>query len=278
MKTPPVYVGPTSCHDPVVKKAVFKGVGHRLRMNSSRTEYFDEAVDTCSKSFSVAGYSYQHACSELRKFRNQDPVELTKAGPKEKINDPGVKIYYVDKFDPRMPHPRKIISRNYHHIENHPIASKLFPRKNLIASCKRLPNLGEILSPTVQKTSDLNTGNGSRNGSFTVKNLLEGGLVMSADTCRGRQVRWNLFILTENLLYMDILCISNQVRSPNCVGLSTCWRTGAANFSTWAVRLMFAAGGQTQSLLVMDGNQRQQASQVTSWRAAPVTKDLGRNI
>ena len=27
MKSPPVYVGPTSCHDPVVKKAVFKGVG-----------------------------------------------------------------------------------------------------------------------------------------------------------------------------------------------------------------------------------------------------------
>ena len=52
----------------------------------------------------------------------------------------GVKIFYVDKFDPRMPHPRKIISRNYHHIEKHPIVSKLFPRGNLIASCKRLPN------------------------------------------------------------------------------------------------------------------------------------------
>ena len=190
MKSPPVYVGPTSCHDPVVKKAVFKGVGHRLRMNSSRTEFFDEAVDTCSKSFAIAGYSYQHARSELRKFRNTDPVEMIKAGPKEKnANESGVKIFYVDSFDPRMPHPRKIISRNYHHIEKHPVVSKLFPRGNLIASCKRLPNLGEILSPTVQKTnlsntSNLNPGVGpgadGNNGSFYCEKYASGG---SCDAC-----------------------------------------------------------------------------------------------
>ena len=73
MKTPPVYVGPTSCHDPVVKKAVFKGVGHRLRLNSSKDELFDEAVDTCSKSFAIVGYNFQHARTELRKFRNENP-------------------------------------------------------------------------------------------------------------------------------------------------------------------------------------------------------------
>jgi hypothetical protein len=58
-------------------------------------------------------------------------------------------------FDLRMTHPRKIISQNYHHIENNPIASKLFPRKNIIASCKRLTNLGKILSPTTQKAKPL---------------------------------------------------------------------------------------------------------------------------
>ena len=57
-------------------------------------------------------------------------------------------------------------------------------RKNLIASCKRLPNLGEILSPTVQKTSDLNTGNGSRNGSFYCEKFAGGG---SCDVCRHMQ-------------------------------------------------------------------------------------------
>ena len=195
MKTPPVYVGPTSCHDPVVKKAVFKGVGHRLRLNSSKTEYFDEAVDTCSKSFAVAGYDYQHARSELRKFRKDDPVEMIKNGPSKKTTEKktGVKIFYVDRFDPRMPHPRKIISRNYHHIENHPIVSKIFPRQNLIASCKRLPNLGEILSPTIQDTKppvvpDPGVGPAAgggdrgerRNGSYFCEKYAKGG---SCDAC-----------------------------------------------------------------------------------------------
>ena len=34
-KTPPVYVSPDSCHDPSVKGAIVKGVGHRLRINWS---------------------------------------------------------------------------------------------------------------------------------------------------------------------------------------------------------------------------------------------------
>ena len=44
-KTPLVYVGPDSCHDPLVKGAIVKGVGHRLRINSSKDEYFEESVE-----------------------------------------------------------------------------------------------------------------------------------------------------------------------------------------------------------------------------------------
>ena len=96
-----------------------------------------------------------------------------------------------------MPHPRKLISRNYHHIEKHPIVSKLFPRGNLIASCKRLPNLGETLSPTVQNTKAGNdraypgVGNGGgggggdtdvrTNGSYYCDKFESGG---SCDTCK----------------------------------------------------------------------------------------------
>ena len=92
-----------------------------------------------------------------------------------------------------MPHPRKIISKNYHHIENHPIASKLFPRKNLIASCKRLQNLGEMISPTKQNTNPpvvpvphLGAGGDGgdrgvrRNGSFYCDKYANGG---SCDVC-----------------------------------------------------------------------------------------------
>jgi hypothetical protein len=39
-----------------------------------------------------------------------------------------------------------MISRNYHHISNHPVLSNLFPRENLIGGTKRQRNLSEILS------------------------------------------------------------------------------------------------------------------------------------
>ena len=51
MKCPPVYVGPSSCHDPVVRKGIFKGVGHRIRLNSSKYEYFDKAMKNAVKLF-----------------------------------------------------------------------------------------------------------------------------------------------------------------------------------------------------------------------------------
>ena len=43
-KTPPLYVGPDSCHDPVVESTIVKVVGLRLRINSSKDEYFDESM------------------------------------------------------------------------------------------------------------------------------------------------------------------------------------------------------------------------------------------
>ena len=73
---------------------------------------------------------------------------------KEKVprNKPvkGVKAFYILKYDPRMPDPRQLISRNYHHISNHPVLANLFPRENLVGGTRRLHNLSEILSPTVQ--------------------------------------------------------------------------------------------------------------------------------
>ena len=69
---------------------------------------------------------------------------------KRKERKPGPKVYFNTTFDPRLPHPRKIISRNYALLAKSEAAKKLFPRENLIASSKRLPNLGEMLSPTIQ--------------------------------------------------------------------------------------------------------------------------------
>ena len=56
----------------------------------------------------------------------------------------GVKAYFISKYDTKMAQPRQLISKNYHHIKDHPALSNLFPRKNLIEGTRRLPNSSEI--------------------------------------------------------------------------------------------------------------------------------------
>ena len=55
-----------------------KGVGHRLRINSSKTEYFDESVEETARAFNISGYNYQETKKGLLEFRNDDPIELIK--------------------------------------------------------------------------------------------------------------------------------------------------------------------------------------------------------
>ena len=186
-KVPPIYVSPDSCHDPSVMGAIVKGVGLRLRINSSKDEYFEEAVDEAAKAFKISGYNYQKTKQELLKFKDLDPIELIK---KEKVvkkkPDKGLQAFYISDYDPRMPHPRQLISRNYHHIQSNPVLANLFPRKNLVAGTRRLKNLSELLSPTVQSSdvtlagddhADNLDGNpsGRWNGSYHCKSYKEKG-------------------------------------------------------------------------------------------------------
>ena len=149
LKCPPIYVGPDSCHDPSVKGAIVKGVAQRLRINSSKDEYFEESVEQAARAFKMSGYPYQRTKQELLSYKSLDPIALIKKEKTDKsIPEKGVKAFYVSKYDPRMPHPRKLISRNYHHIASNPDLASLFPRENLIGGTKRDRNLGEMLSPT----------------------------------------------------------------------------------------------------------------------------------
>ena len=58
-----------------------------------------------------------------------------------------------------MPHPRQLISKNYHHLGSHPLLSNLFPRENFIGGTRRLKNLSEFLSPSVQQSAGVGTDN-----------------------------------------------------------------------------------------------------------------------
>ena len=154
-KAPPIYVGPDSCHDPAVIGAIQKGVGLRLRINSSKDEYFEESVEDAARAFKMSGYNYQKSKQELLKFKNLDPIQLIKKEKRKKKGpDKGVRAFYIDSYDPRMPHPRKLISNNYHILQGNPTLAGLFPRENFVAGTRRGKNLQEILSPTNQTNPD----------------------------------------------------------------------------------------------------------------------------
>ena len=71
-------MGPDSCHDPAFKGAIVKGVGHRLRINSSKDKYFEESVEDTARAFKISGYCYQDTKKELLKFKELDPGTLSK--------------------------------------------------------------------------------------------------------------------------------------------------------------------------------------------------------
>ena len=75
-KRPPGYVSPDFCHDPMVKGAIIKCVGHRLRINSSKKQKFVESVEETAMALNILGYNYQEAKKELLKLKNEDPLEL----------------------------------------------------------------------------------------------------------------------------------------------------------------------------------------------------------
>ena len=127
-------------------------MGQRLKINSSKDEYFDESVEDTARAFKISGYSYQNAKKELLKFRDIDPLNLIKKRKTVRTKpDKGVRAFFISKYDPRMPHPRQLISKNYHHLGSHPLLANLFPRENLIGGTRRLKNLSEFLSPSVQQ-------------------------------------------------------------------------------------------------------------------------------
>ena len=139
-------------------------MGLQLRINSSKTEYFQESVEQFSKAFAMSGYNYQESKKKLRVFEKEQPSYLIKRRRQTNKYLPECRVYFINKYDPRVPHPRKLLSRNYHLIAKNPVLPRLFPRQNLVAGSLRLPNLGEILSPTVQKGGAEGAGGGQGQG------------------------------------------------------------------------------------------------------------------
>ena len=100
----------------------------------------------------MSGYDYVKTKQELMQFKSLDPIDLIKKDKKVKKGpEKGVQSFFITQYDPRVLQPRQLITRNYHHIASNPVLAALFPRENLVGGTRRLKNLQELLSPTVQR-------------------------------------------------------------------------------------------------------------------------------
>ena len=161
-------MNPKSCHDGAVAKGLYKEVGLRLRLNSSEDSDFLEAVDMFSRAFAISGHNYNKARNGLLKCRDIDRVAFLNNAKNEKVDSnntkyfgtskPKNKIFWTSNYDPRLPHQRSIISKNYHLLLSDEKFVKSYPRKSFVAGCRRLPNLMELLAPTVPRDSRKNDG------------------------------------------------------------------------------------------------------------------------
>ena len=178
-KSEPIYIGPSSCHDPKVFKSIFTGVGLRIRLNCSQDEDFDIAVEKFSRALAVSGFKYEKAKSELMKSKNIDREAYLKEEKNRKLkqkNKNNGKVFWISRYDPRIPHPRELLSENYKILEGDPVARKIFERKNLVAGSKRGKNIQELISPTVQKQKSKaqKVGPNQPRGSFQCPNFKAG--------------------------------------------------------------------------------------------------------
>ena len=106
---------------------------------NSTNETFRENVELYSRAMATSGYDYQSVKAEMLKFEKVDPIELAKKeSSKTKNKKKGCKAYFISPYDPRLPHPREIISKNYELLARNEKAKALFPRENLLAASRRL--------------------------------------------------------------------------------------------------------------------------------------------
>jgi hypothetical protein len=84
----------------------------RILLICSQDEDFYQAVKTYSKSLAIFGFKYQ---TELMKCKQIDRNEYLKAANERKKNknkSNNNKLFWIPKYDPRIPYLRSGISKN----------------------------------------------------------------------------------------------------------------------------------------------------------------------
>ena len=167
-----IYLHPKSCHDPSVFRGIFKGVGQRLRLNTSEDSLLEPTLAEYAGYFADSGYNYNVALRGLRKGAvlvdpewqpdsSHDPPIISRsefiskkvriAKGRRRNFHKGGKAYWVMPYDPRVPRPSEIINKHFDIIRQDPVANSIFPRSKVVGATKRLKNLSELISPTLPK-------------------------------------------------------------------------------------------------------------------------------
>ena len=78
-----------------------------------KTECFLNPVEDTYKSFKSCGYNYQNTKKDLLKFKDVDPISKIRKEKAPRVKPTkGVRLFFISKFDARLPHPRHLIGRN----------------------------------------------------------------------------------------------------------------------------------------------------------------------
>ena len=139
------YIEPTSCTPNLNSKslAIIKGVAHRLRITNMLDKDLISSLNSFSGYLIASGYDkvtiLKHF-TEILKTSNRDLVF------REKSVDTSFKVALVTDMHPGLPNIKKLFDRFYPMIESCPLSKKILPKKSLISTSRKLPNLSSILA------------------------------------------------------------------------------------------------------------------------------------
>jgi hypothetical protein len=165
---------------------------------------------------------------------------------KQKDKNKG-KVFWISKFDPRIPHPREVLSQNFNILEGDPIAKKIFQRKNLVAGSKRGKNIQELISPTVQqhKVNTRKHGPSHVRGSYQCENFKSG---RKCELCNhvkeGEEFVVSKHFNTKHAVRGHQVHVPKRIHLKIC-GSSTEFMTSTVRRVMWAQQWTCMADGQS---------------------------------
>ena len=224
---------PSSCHDKKVISAIPYGVFYRLKVLSSSTEIFEEAVKEYSTYLLDAGYSSALIGEKLTAVRNLDRLVMLEDGNK-KNDKKGVIAALVTDGHPAIPSARKAIKNAKSILNLDKVAKRMLQEKGrVIPAVRRLPYLSEILGtgkdPSALLNSDKEKGGYIGCGKCDLcKYSIFGSYVTNPTTGLQHKIKKKLTCTSKWVIYI-YFCSADVCKNKPYVGRAVDMRKRHAN-------------------------------------------------